>query len=66
MTDTISPETLAKAGELEVYDENEKKVKFSTLFEKERTMVIFIRHFLCGNCMVLFSIEFESIHQGQC
>jgi hypothetical protein len=50
--DIISPETLSKAGDLEIFDENEKKIKFSTLFATKQTLVIFIRHFLCGNCMV--------------
>jgi len=47
-----SIETIKKAGELEIFDQEGKKIKFSSLYAEKQTMVIFIRHFLCGNCMV--------------
>jgi AhpC/TSA antioxidant enzyme len=50
--DVLSPEALHKAGDLEVFDENGEKVKFSSFYTEKQTLVIFIRHFLCGNCMV--------------
>jgi hypothetical protein len=50
--DIVAPETLQKAGSIEIFDENGAKVKFSTLYATQRTVVVFIRHFLCGNCMV--------------
>ncbi|KAJ3502830.1 hypothetical protein NMY22_g18453 [Coprinellus aureogranulatus] len=46
-----SPEVLAKAGEMEVLDAEGKKVKFGTVFEKEKAIVVFIRHFFCGSCL---------------
>lgn len=50
--DILSPETLSKAGNLEIFDENRNKVKFSSFYTEKQTLVIFIRHFMCGNCMV--------------
>lgn len=38
-----SAEDLAKAGELEVLDADGKKVKFGTIFEKEKVVAVFIR-----------------------
>jgi hypothetical protein len=51
-SDILSAETLQKAGEYEIFDEDGKKLKFSSLYADKQTLVIFIRHFLCGNCMV--------------
>jgi len=50
--DILSPELLQKAGNLEIIDENGTKLKFSSLYAEKQTLVIFIRHFMCGNCMV--------------
>jgi hypothetical protein len=50
--DIISPETLQQAGNLDILDENGTEIKFSTLYSNKKTLVIFIRHFMCGNCMV--------------
>jgi len=50
--DILSSETLTKAGNLEIFDENRTKVKFSSFYTEKQTLVIFIRHFMCGNCMV--------------
>ena len=51
--DILSSETLKKAGNLEIFDENGTKIKFSTFHADKRVLVVFIRHFLCGNCMVI-------------
>jgi hypothetical protein len=50
--DILSSETLSKAGNLEIFDENRSKIKFSSFYTDKQTLVIFIRHFMCGNCMV--------------
>ncbi|KAL1713104.1 AhpC/TSA antioxidant enzyme-domain-containing protein [Schizophyllum commune] len=42
--------TLASAAELDVYDAQGKKVKFGSIYAENKTVVVFIRHFLCGNC----------------
>ncbi|KAL1730415.1 AhpC/TSA antioxidant enzyme-domain-containing protein [Schizophyllum commune] len=42
--------TLASAAELDVYDAQGKKVKFGSIYGENKTVVVFIRHFLCGNC----------------
>ncbi|KAL1674893.1 AhpC/TSA antioxidant enzyme-domain-containing protein [Schizophyllum commune] len=42
--------TLASAAELDVYDAQGKKVKFGSIYAEIKTVVVFIRHFLCGNC----------------
>ena len=52
VNDILSPETLKKAGGLEVFDENGVKIKFSSFHADKQVLVIFIRHFLCGYCMV--------------
>ena len=54
--DILSPEALKKAGEVEIFDENGTKIKFGSLYADQKALIIFIRHFFCGNCMVfLFS-----------
>lgn len=34
--------TIAEAAELEIFDVNGDKIKFGSIFEKEKTIVIFI------------------------
>ncbi|KAL0579916.1 hypothetical protein V5O48_002087 [Marasmius crinis-equi] len=46
----VDSTTLQKASELEVLDTNGKRVNFGTLFATQKTIVIFTRHFFCGNC----------------
>ncbi|KAL1690986.1 AhpC/TSA antioxidant enzyme-domain-containing protein [Schizophyllum commune] len=41
--------TLASAAQLNVYDAQGKKVKFGSIYAENKTVVVFIRHFLCGN-----------------
>ena len=50
--DILSPEVLKKATEVEIFDENGVKIKFGSLYADQKAMIIFIRHFFCGNCMV--------------
>ena len=38
-----TPEELAKAGALDVLDLNGEKVKFGSVFENEKVVVVFIR-----------------------
>jgi hypothetical protein len=49
-----SAETQAKAAELTVYDKEGKTHTYSTLYtptdSTKEVLVIFIRHFFCGNC----------------
>ncbi|KAF6753168.1 hypothetical protein DFP72DRAFT_1170981 [Ephemerocybe angulata] len=48
-----TPETLAAAAALDIYDADGAKVKFGSLFEDQSTktlIVVFIRHFFCGAC----------------
>ncbi|KAL1703664.1 AhpC/TSA antioxidant enzyme-domain-containing protein [Schizophyllum commune] len=42
--------TLTSAAQLNVYDAQGKKVKFGSIYAENKTVVVFIRHFLCGNC----------------
>jgi len=46
-----SEETLTKASELEISDDNGTKVTFGSLIEK-KVVVVFIRHFFCGACLL--------------
>jgi len=55
-----SIETIKEAGDLEIFDQEGKKIKFASLYADKQTMVIFIRHFLCGNCMVRSSHSYNN------
>ncbi|TRM64526.1 AhpC/TSA antioxidant enzyme-domain-containing protein, partial [Schizophyllum amplum] len=41
---------LAEAADLEIFDAQGQPVKFGSLFADDKTVVVFIRHFLCGIC----------------
>ncbi|KAH8928493.1 hypothetical protein BT69DRAFT_1277085 [Atractiella rhizophila] len=45
-----SAEELEKASKLEVFDEDGNKVTLGSLFEHQKTAVVWIRHFYCGMC----------------
>ncbi|KIM32199.1 hypothetical protein M408DRAFT_215331 [Serendipita vermifera MAFF 305830] len=47
---TLDHDTLQKAAEIQVWSEDGQSVTFGSLFEKQKTIVVFIRHFLCGLC----------------
>jgi hypothetical protein len=41
--------TLQEAGDLEIFDQSCKALKFEELYNTEdRAVVVFIRHFFCG------------------
>jgi len=42
--------SLSEAAKLEVFDEKGTKIPFGTLISKQKTVVVFIRHFFCGMC----------------
>ncbi|KIM38278.1 hypothetical protein M413DRAFT_448014 [Hebeloma cylindrosporum] len=44
--------TIAEAADLEIFDVNGDRIKFGSIFEKEKTIVVFIRHFFCGSCQL--------------
>ncbi|KAG6810528.1 hypothetical protein H0H92_011446 [Tricholoma furcatifolium] len=41
-------ETLSSVSKLEILNSTGEKVAFGSLFESQRTIVVFIRHFFCG------------------
>ncbi|TFK19670.1 hypothetical protein FA15DRAFT_708771 [Coprinopsis marcescibilis] len=45
-------DSLSKAAALDVYDSDGVKVNFGALFEKEKVVVVFVRHFFCGVCQL--------------
>lgn len=47
-----SQRRLAEAAELSLYSENGELVRFGRLFEKQRTLVIFLRHWFCPFCQM--------------
>ncbi|KAF9793154.1 AhpC/TSA antioxidant enzyme-domain-containing protein [Thelephora terrestris] len=53
--DIPTSENIATVSKLEVRDEKGKAVTFGSLFENQKTMVIFIRHFFCGSCQAYIS-----------
>ncbi|KAM6492679.1 AhpC/TSA antioxidant enzyme domain containing protein [Amanita muscaria] len=42
------PETISKASDILVYGAKGEEVKFGSLFDQNKTIVVFIRHFFCG------------------
>jgi len=42
--------SLENAINLEIHDEAGNSLKFGSLFEDRRTIIVFIRHFFCGTC----------------
>ncbi|KZV70266.1 hypothetical protein PENSPDRAFT_675767 [Peniophora sp. CONT] len=44
----LDNQTLEKVSQLEVYNSNGDKVKFGSVFKDRKTVVVFIRHFFCG------------------
>jgi hypothetical protein len=57
--DIPSLEIQAAAADLPVMDSEGKSIPFSQLYSGKRTMIVFIRHFLCG-----VSGPSESSHQS--
>ncbi|KIK62275.1 hypothetical protein GYMLUDRAFT_42215 [Collybiopsis luxurians FD-317 M1] len=51
----LDGDTLNKAFSLEVTDVTGKKVNFGSLFKEKTIIVVFIRHFFCGNCQLYVS-----------
>ncbi|KAF9528131.1 hypothetical protein CPB83DRAFT_854953 [Crepidotus variabilis] len=49
-TSSIDETTIKKVAELKVLDSKKGEVRFGSLFEEQKTVVIFIRHFFCGSC----------------
>ncbi|KIM32201.1 hypothetical protein M408DRAFT_20524 [Serendipita vermifera MAFF 305830] len=49
-SDTFDQSTLEKAAKIPVLSENGESVTFGSLFENQKTIVVFIRHFFCGVC----------------
>ncbi|KAI8989771.1 AhpC/TSA antioxidant enzyme-domain-containing protein [Trametes punicea] len=63
-----SPEILAKAAQLKVYDQGGNEVTFGSLIQDQKTIVVFIRHFFCGSCqqfvVQLASVRKEALEQA--
>ncbi|KIM32203.1 hypothetical protein M408DRAFT_326845 [Serendipita vermifera MAFF 305830] len=49
-SDTFDQTTLEEAAKTSVLSENGESVTFGSLFENQKTIVVFIRHFFCGIC----------------
>ncbi|MCO5589802.1 hypothetical protein L7F22_043771 [Adiantum nelumboides] len=47
-----SQRRLAEAADLNVYNEDGDLIRFGRLFEKQRTLVIFLRHWFCPFCQM--------------
>ncbi|KAJ3710674.1 AhpC/TSA antioxidant enzyme-domain-containing protein [Lentinula raphanica] len=60
-------ETLKKVSSLEVLDAFGKQTRFGSFFEDQRVIVVFIRHFFCGNCQLYvsqLSSEYEKLRKN--
>jgi len=64
-----TPQVLSEVSALEIFDVNGGKLRFGTLFESEKAIIVFIRHFFCGVCqeyvVQLASISQEALAQAQ-
>ncbi|KIM32204.1 hypothetical protein M408DRAFT_20527 [Serendipita vermifera MAFF 305830] len=49
-SDAFDPSMIEKAAKVLVWSENGESVTFGSLFEKQKTIVVFTRHFFCGAC----------------
>ncbi|KAI0333596.1 hypothetical protein GY45DRAFT_1244515 [Cubamyces sp. BRFM 1775] len=63
-----SSDALAKAAALNVFDDSGKEVKFGSLIDNQKTILVFIRHFFCGSCqqyvMQLASVRKEALDEA--
>ncbi|PIL24304.1 hypothetical protein GSI_14057 [Ganoderma sinense ZZ0214-1] len=63
-----SPDVLAAAAALNVYDDTGNEVSFGSLIKDQKTIVVFIRHFWCGSCqqyvIQLASVRKEALEQA--
>ncbi|KAI0807773.1 AhpC/TSA antioxidant enzyme-domain-containing protein [Fomes fomentarius] len=68
LTALPTPDTLAKAAALNVFDAEGKEVSFATIIRDQKTIVVFIRHFFCGSCqqyvMQLASVRQEALDEA--
>ncbi|KAF8983685.1 AhpC/TSA antioxidant enzyme-domain-containing protein [Cyathus striatus] len=62
----MNTNTIAEAAKILIYNSKGEQVPFGSLFEGQKTIVVFIRHFFCGNCQQyvtqLGSIPHEHLH----
>ncbi|KAI0822744.1 AhpC/TSA antioxidant enzyme-domain-containing protein [Trametes gibbosa] len=69
-TSTAAPsqDELTKAAALSVFDNAGKEVTFGSLFRDQKTVVVFIRHFFCGQCqkyvMHLASVRKDALEKA--
>ncbi|RDX56404.1 hypothetical protein OH76DRAFT_1451535 [Lentinus brumalis] len=57
-----SPELIAKAAALNVFDDSGKEVSFGSIIKDQKTIVVFIRHFFCGQyVMQLASVRKDAL-----
>ncbi|KAH9028436.1 hypothetical protein EDB83DRAFT_2422495 [Lactarius deliciosus] len=47
----IDAKALETATDIHVFDKKGGKVRFGDIFNDQKTIVVFIRHFFCGSCM---------------
>ncbi|KAM5530209.1 hypothetical protein V8D89_016123 [Ganoderma adspersum] len=63
-----SPDVLATAAALNVYDDTGNELSFGSLIKDQNTIVVFIRHFWCGSCqqyvIQLASVRKEALEQA--
>ncbi|KAI0748487.1 AhpC/TSA antioxidant enzyme-domain-containing protein [Daedaleopsis nitida] len=63
-----TPDVVANAAALNVFDASGKEVSFGSLIRDQKTIVVFIRHFFCGTCqqyaMQLASVRKDALEQA--
>ncbi|KAF5313256.1 hypothetical protein D9619_002366 [Psilocybe cf. subviscida] len=47
---TPDEQTISTAAELELLDKHGNNVKFAEIFQSQKAIVVFVRHFFCGSC----------------
>ncbi|KAJ3771066.1 hypothetical protein FB446DRAFT_780558 [Lentinula raphanica] len=66
-TSMLNSETLNKVSNLDVFDASGKQTQFGSFFKDQRVIVVFIRHFFCGNCQLYVSqlgSEYEKLRKN--
>ncbi|KAF9654060.1 hypothetical protein BDM02DRAFT_1190125 [Thelephora ganbajun] len=53
--DIPTSESIAAVSKLQIHDEKGQAVTLGSLFEDQKTVIIFIRHFFCGTCQAYIS-----------
>ncbi|KAL7418140.1 hypothetical protein BDY24DRAFT_374210 [Mrakia frigida] len=61
MSTSLTEQEVTSLGALSVFDQSGSKVKLGSVWEQEKTLVVWIRHFFCGYCKMYITELSETI-----